>query len=125
MGIPGCIFLSYGSFMGMVISIGEKSYSYNTIASFFYIPVTLAAVTAGGVNSYSRKIQNRSDSLELLNRRLNKVNKDITDKMFHLKNDSTLEERRRISKEIHPKFFKKVALQTGDTKFPWLTSQTA
>jgi signal transduction histidine kinase len=101
MGIPGGLFLNYASFTGVVISISGQNYLYADIAPFFYVPVTLLTVMTGIINFYCGKIRDKSDRLELLVSQINKMNKDITGKIFRIQNDTTLEERKRISKEIH------------------------
>jgi signal transduction histidine kinase len=100
-GIPGCIFLSYGYFIDGGISLGGTVYPYSCAALFFYVPITLLSITAGYINSRSEKIKKTKECLEQLNFQLNKINKDVTRKMFRLQNDTTMEERKRISKAIH------------------------
>jgi signal transduction histidine kinase len=102
LGIPGCIFFSHRYFSGAGVSLGEGIvYPYPTAAFFFYVPVTLLSVAAGCLHLRAGKIKKEKEQLELLNLQLLKINKDVTRKMFRLQNDTTLEERRRISKEIH------------------------
>jgi signal transduction histidine kinase len=101
MGIPGVIFLNYGYHGALVISAGESSWPYHIGALFFYVPVTLGAVVIGHMSFYTGKLRDRTNALDLVNAQLNKINRDVTYKMFSLRNDTTLEERERISKEIH------------------------
>jgi signal transduction histidine kinase len=101
MGIPGPLLLSYGSCNGIVVSIGDRTYSYGMTILFIYIPVTLLSLAVSGISMYTRRIRDRAERLELVNLQLNKLNRDISVKIFRLKNDSTMEERKRISKEVH------------------------
>jgi signal transduction histidine kinase len=101
LGIPGCVFFGYGYYAAVLISIGERSYPYYLASLFFYVPVTALAIMIGGLSSYTRELRGRTRSLEHFNLQLDKINRDITSKMFRLQNDTTLEERKRISKEIH------------------------
>jgi signal transduction histidine kinase len=101
LGIPGCVFLSYGYYAAVLVSVGERSYPYYLASLFFYVPVTVLAIMIGGLSSYTSKLRGRTRSLEHFNLQLDKINRDITSKMFRLQNDTTLEERKRISKEIH------------------------
>jgi signal transduction histidine kinase len=101
LGIPGCVFLSYGYYAAAFISIGERTYPYYLASLFFYVPITVLAIMIGGLSSYTRKLRTKTGSLERFNLQLDKINRDITSKMFSLQDDTTLEERKRISKEIH------------------------
>jgi signal transduction histidine kinase len=55
----------------------------------------------GRLSAYTSELRGRTRSLERFNLQLDTINRDITGKMFRLQNDTTLEERKRISKEIH------------------------
>jgi signal transduction histidine kinase len=101
LGIPGCLFLSYGYSAAPFVTIGEHRYPYYAVSLFFYTPVTLLSIILGRMSVYAGKLRERTNTLELINTQLNKINRDITNKMFRLQTDSTLEERKRISKEIH------------------------
>jgi signal transduction histidine kinase len=101
LGIPGCIFLSYSYFAESNVSLDGIVYPYGIIASFFYVPITLLSAATGYLYYRAGKIKESKERLEQLNFQLNKINKDVTHKMFRLQNDTTLEERKRISKEIH------------------------
>jgi signal transduction histidine kinase len=101
MGIPGSIFLSYGYYQEIYISIGEKSYPFYRAVIPFYLSITLLSVVLCQFFISSRKREKYTESLETLNEHLNKINHSVSQKIFYLENDSTLEERKRISKEIH------------------------
>jgi signal transduction histidine kinase len=101
LGLPGCVFLSYGYYAAVLVSIGERTYPYYLASLFFYVPVTALAIMIGRLSFYTSELRVRTRSLEHFNLQLDKINRDITSKMFRLQNDSTLEERKRISKEIH------------------------
>jgi signal transduction histidine kinase len=101
LGIPGCLFLSYSYYDKFTISIAERTYPYYLASLLFYVPVTGLSIMIGRISSYISALRDKAGSLELVNRQLNKINRDISHKMFSLKNDTTLEERKRISKEIH------------------------
>jgi signal transduction histidine kinase len=97
----GCVFLSYGYYASVLVTIGEQSYPYYLASLFFYVPVTLLAIMVGRLGSYTSGLRLKTSALEHFNLQLDKINRDITTKMFRLQNDTTLEERKRISKEIH------------------------
>jgi signal transduction histidine kinase len=101
LGIPGCVFLSYGYYAAVPVSFGGRTYPYYLASLFFYVPVTALAIMTGRLSSYTSELRVRTRSLEHFNLQLDKINRDITGKMFRLQNDTTLEERKRISKEIH------------------------
>jgi signal transduction histidine kinase len=100
-GIPGSLFLSYGFNTAQVILIGEQRFQYYAASLFFYVPVTLLSIIIGQISFYAVRLRKRTGTLELINAQLDKINRDITAKIFRLQNDTTLEERKRISKEIH------------------------
>jgi signal transduction histidine kinase len=101
MGIPGAIFLSYGYFAETTFSFGKHQYPYFLAALFYYLPVTVLCIAIGQIGRHIMKLRNHTDRLRTLNLQLNKINRDITERMFNLQYDSTLEERKRISKSIH------------------------
>ncbi|MDR3170072.1 MAG: histidine kinase [Treponema sp.] len=101
LGIPCYLFLSYGYCYSLKIAIGPYSCAYSTAALFYTVPVSLFAAAVGQIRSYTAKLREKASSLELMNMKLDKINHQITDRMFSLQNDTTLEERKRISKEIH------------------------
>jgi signal transduction histidine kinase len=101
MGIPGGIFLSYGYYQEIVVSIGEKSYPFYMALIPFYLAFTFLSIILCQFFLSSRKREEYTRSLETLNGQLNKINHFVSQKIFHLENDSTIEERKRISKEIH------------------------
>jgi signal transduction histidine kinase len=101
LGIPGCVFLSYSFYAVVTISIGERSYSYYLLSLFYYVPITILSIAIGQISLFARELVDKANSLKLFNLQLDKINRDITHKMFKLQNDTTLEERKRISKEIH------------------------
>jgi signal transduction histidine kinase len=101
MGIPGYIFLSYGNYAKISILIGINSYPYYQIALVFCIPVTLLSISIGFFNYYVPKSINRADVLQRLNSQLKQINRDVMDKVFLLQDDTRLNERKRISKEVH------------------------
>jgi signal transduction histidine kinase len=101
MAVPGPMLLSYGSYTGTLVFIGANAYPYRLASLFIYIPVTLLSLMISGISMYTRRLRERAERLELVNLQLNKLNRDISVKIFRLKNDSTMEERKRISKEVH------------------------
>jgi signal transduction histidine kinase len=101
LGIPGFILLSYGYCNSLEISMGSYSFPYITAALFYNVPVSLFATAIGLISSYTTRLRKKVSSLDLMNIKLDKINHQITDRMFSLQNDTTLEERKRISKEIH------------------------
>ncbi|GHV60044.1 hypothetical protein AGMMS49587_00300 [Spirochaetia bacterium] len=101
LGVPCCLLLSYGYCYDIVISIGGHDYPYYIMSLFYYVPITVFAITIGCLSSYTKKLRERTSSLENINLKLEKINRQVVEKMFRLQNDTTLEERKRISKEIH------------------------
>jgi signal transduction histidine kinase len=67
----------------------------------FYLSITFLSVVLCQFFISSRKREEYTRSLETLNDQLNKINHSVSQKIFHLENDFTVEERKRISKEIH------------------------
>jgi signal transduction histidine kinase len=101
LGIPVYLLMSYGFNAPVLITIGDQEYPYSTISLFYYIPVTFLAVLIGRVAIRLNRLQEKTGILELINLRLYNINSQISRKMFSLQNDTTMEERKRISKEIH------------------------
>jgi signal transduction histidine kinase len=101
LGVPCCLLLSYGFCYNIVISIGNHDYPYYIASLFYYVPITVLSIAVGCMNSYTKKLRERTSSLENINLKLEKINRQVADRMFSLQNDTTLEERKRISKEIH------------------------
>jgi signal transduction histidine kinase len=101
LGLPIYLFMSYGFNASILVTIGDRQYPYSAISLFYYIPVTFFAIMIGRIAIRLNKLQERAEVLELINLRLNSMNSQISQKMFSLHNDTTMEERKRISKEIH------------------------
>jgi signal transduction histidine kinase len=101
LGFPGIIFLSYGFTEKTSVLISGNSYPYYYTELCFFIPLMIFSVTAGFAFSQSRRMKSRMKNLEFLNRNFEKINRDISDRIFKLQYDTTQKERKRISKEIH------------------------
>ncbi|QQO10695.1 sensor histidine kinase [Breznakiella homolactica] len=103
LGIPGSIFFSYATqaSTAILVSVQEREYPLSILILLFYVPVTALIITISVLRVKTQKLNTTAESLEAVNQQLEKMNQSITSKMFRLENDSTMEERRRISKEIH------------------------
>lgn len=101
LGVPVYLLMSYGFNAPVLVTVGDRQYSYSTLSLFYYVPVTFLAVLIGRIAVRLRGLQERTGVLELINLRLDNLNSQISRKMFSLQNDTTMEERKRISKEIH------------------------
>ncbi|GHT63991.1 two-component sensor histidine kinase [Spirochaetia bacterium] len=101
LGVPCSLLLSYGFCYNIAINIGGHEYPYYIASLFYYVPVTVLSTAIGRMSFYTKKLRERTNALENINLKLEKINRQVTDKMFSLQNDTTLEERKRISKEIH------------------------
>ena len=101
MGIPGSYLLSYGYSNKFIFTINELSFPFYIIIITLYLSITLLSVMLCCYFLLSKKKNKYIKSLEILNSQLNKINRSVSQKIFHIENDSTNEERKRISKEIH------------------------
>lgn len=101
LGIPGSIFLSYSFYQSITINIQGVAYTLSLISCIYYIPITLASLMLAIQFAHIDRNDAYLSSLKTLNSQLDKINKNITRKMFHLKRDLATEERKKISKEIH------------------------
>jgi signal transduction histidine kinase len=101
LGVPVYLLMSYGFNAPILVTIGGREYPYSTLSLFYYVPVTFLAILIGRIAVRLNKLQERTGVLELINLRLDNMNSQISRKMFSLQNDTTMEERKRISKEIH------------------------
>ena len=100
-GIPGSIFLSYGYNIGTNITFYETSLPFHILAFPFYFTITFLSILLCCYLNISIRKNKYVKSLELFNEHLNKINRSISHRIFNLENDTTTEERKRISKEIH------------------------
>ncbi len=101
LGVPGSVLLSYANYASLALGIQDRKYSASAFAALYYAPVALAALILIMQIAHMESTDARLAGMETLNRQLDKINRDITNKMFKLKRDSVVEERKRITKEIH------------------------
>jgi len=101
LGIPGSIFLSYGYNHGIKLIIGDISYDFHMLAFPFYFIIAFLIDVLCLYFIISQNKEKYIKSLEVFNEHLNKINRSISNKIFRLENDTTIEERKRISKEVH------------------------
>jgi signal transduction histidine kinase len=101
MGIPGSIFLSYGFSEEFVLSLGGLSFPFYIAVIPYYLFITFLSIVLCYYYIQSQKREKYTKALEILNNQLNEINNSVSNKIFSLENDSTNEERKRISKEIH------------------------
>lgn len=101
LGVPGSVLLSYANYASLALAIQDRKYSVSAFAALYYSPITLASLVLIMQIAHMEKTDAKLVSMETLNRQLDKINRDITNKMFKLKRDSVVEERKRITKEIH------------------------
>ena len=100
-GIPGSIFLSYNYIFDSNIVFNGGSYKFFVLAFPVYFTATFLSITLCYYFTFSIRKNKYIKYLELFNEQLNKINRSISQKLFSLENDATIEERKRISKEIH------------------------
>lgn len=101
LGVPGSVLLSYANYASLALAIQDRKYSVSAFAALYYSPITLASLVLIMQIAHMERTDARLAGMETLNRQLDKINRDITNKMFKLKRDSVVEERKRITKEIH------------------------
>jgi len=101
LGVPGGVLLSYANYASLALVVQDRKYSASAFAALYYGPISLAALVLIMQIAHMERTDARLAGMETLNRQLDKINRDITNKMFKLKRDSVVEERKRITKEIH------------------------
>jgi signal transduction histidine kinase len=101
MGVPGYLAFNYLNYENVHVMIGGTEYSGLGMSLVFCLPVTLLALVIGFLYGHFNNNSVRIDSLECLNRQINKMNREIMNKVFVLQNIISLEERKQVSKEIH------------------------
>jgi signal transduction histidine kinase len=101
LGVPVYLLMSYGFNAPILVTIGDREYPYSLLSLFYYVPITFLAILIGRIAVKLNRLQEKTGVLELINLRLDNMNSQISRKMFSLQNDTTMEERKRISKEIH------------------------
>ena len=101
LGIPGPLIFSYVPLSGQSLPMKEHLISVIDMYLLFFIPLSLLASGIGIFRIKAERLVTKYKKLEILKSQLDKINRNITMKMFTLRNDSTLEERKRISREVH------------------------
>ncbi|MDR0669760.1 MAG: histidine kinase [Treponema sp.] len=101
LGILGAIVFSWGYTSGLAIFAAGIAVPFYLAALIIYVPVGLLAFVVSFIGSEMEKIRNRNAGLETVNARLNELNRGVSEKIFRLQNDTALEARKRLSKEIH------------------------
>ena len=101
MGIPGSIFFSYGYSIEMMFTVHETIFPFRAVAFPFYLFFTFASSLLCCNFILAEMREKNIKSLRTLNEQLNKINHSVSEKIFSLQNETTIEERKRISKEIH------------------------
>jgi signal transduction histidine kinase len=92
---------SYLNYAEIPVTVGNNMYSNIEFSLLFCIPVTLLSVVIGFLVFYLSDNAEHIIAIERLNIQLKKINRDIMNKMFSLRNNAMEEERMRISKEVH------------------------
>lgn len=101
LGVPGSVFLSRICYDSVPVAFGDAVYRLSWISLFYYGPVTLGVVAFVMQRMRYVEARRRADRLEALRSQVDAIYREISQKMFRLRHESTLEERRRISKEVH------------------------
>lgn len=101
LGSIGPLLLSSHIKAGTVIQTGHASIPLVSFLVCFYVPLTVGLILLSHVQ-YLRTIEReRMEEIESQNRRLEAINSEINNKLFRIQQDSSYEERMRITKEIH------------------------
>ena len=101
LGFFGSVGLSSALLTSTVIIIQQVPYSYAQLALFYYIPISILLIIVSIQNHITHTMYDKMLALHTLKEKLEKINRQVTDKMYQLRAASTAEERKRISKEIH------------------------
>jgi signal transduction histidine kinase len=101
MGIPGGIFFSYGYSKEIMLTIHMTIFPFCAVAVPYYFFFTFVSCLLCCNFILAEKREKNIQSLQMLNKQLNKINDSVSEKIFRLQNETTIEERKRISKEIH------------------------
>jgi signal transduction histidine kinase len=101
MGIPGSIFLSYGYSKEIMLTIHGTIFPFHAVAFPYYLFFTFASCLLCCNIILAERREKNIKSLRTLNEQLNKINHSVSEKIFRLQNEIAIEERKRISKEIH------------------------
>jgi signal transduction histidine kinase len=99
LGLPGYILFSYGWNSAVPFVVENDGPPYYFV--FFCLPVTLLTLFLGIMNYFLFRMADRIKTLELINERINILNRETMRKVFILQNIAKGEERKRISKEVH------------------------
>jgi signal transduction histidine kinase len=101
LGIPGAITLSWGFTSDITFSLNGNAIPYYAAAMVFYIPIIFLVLVFMGIYYELEKAKKSSAEFEQINIHLHQLNHSISERIFSLQNNMTLEERKRLSKEIH------------------------
>jgi signal transduction histidine kinase len=101
LGIPGAAALSWGFESNPPWFTFGGAFPFFFAALILYTPVGMLSVITAFLCAETEKAKARSCDLEMIVFQLNKLNHSISDKIFDLQNATTMEERKRLSKEIH------------------------
>jgi hypothetical protein len=77
MGIPGCIFLSYGYYGNIVLSLGELSLPYYIAIIPYNFFITFLSIVLCYFYIQSQRREKYTKSLEILNDQLNEINHSV------------------------------------------------
>jgi signal transduction histidine kinase len=101
LGIPGAIGFSWGYTSRLSVFVAGLTLPFYLAALVVYVPVGFLAIIVSFVYAEMEKIKSKDTGLELINAHLNELNRSISEKIFRLQNDTAIEARKRLSKEIH------------------------
>jgi signal transduction histidine kinase len=101
LGIAGAVGFSWGYTSGIRIPVAGASLPFYAAALIVYVPAGLLAAIVSFISLEMEKIKKQNDGLRTISAHLNELNRDISERMFRLQNDTAIEARKRLSKEIH------------------------
>lgn len=97
----GSIILSSSFLSGLILVVGNQGIKFTLLAVFYYTPICLLLLMILYQKSYRKHLLTENITLRAIKQKLESINRQVTNTMYRLRADSTAEERKRISKEIH------------------------
>ena len=101
LGIVGSVALSYNLIGGSTIMVNGISFPFSLVSVCFYTPISLGMIVLAMLRFHREQEQQNLLELKELNHRLDAINRNISQKLFSIQQDSSQQERMRITKEIH------------------------
>jgi len=100
-GIFGSIYFSSNYIRTRLVIIEGIDIPVSLISAWYYLSVVFLVLILIRLNSQLKSIEIDMQRVLAQNRRIDMVNRNISDRLFRIKQDSSIAERMRIVKEIH------------------------